>query len=180
MKQPMLPRLLGELIRAHRIARGEELAQALNACSLRQIGRPMWGVDFVQVTPHNYEPAPGGHAALIVAHVEDGAILDLVATGFATRISRTREGICTALGIDHIDRARDSEGQLRLFADPLEWLQHNRQGACVIDWRAVRHVLADVPAIACSSDMLAARVEKALREPARLPALYVREPAHAV
>lgn len=178
MNRPKINPLLWELVAAHRTARREDLAQALDACGLRQTGE-IFGVEFVQVTPHNYEPAPGGHAALIVPHVEDGKIVDLVATGFATRTSRTREGICTALGTDQIDLAREREGQLRLYADPLEWLQHNRQGACVIDWRAAHHVLADVPAIACSNDKLAARVERALREPVRMPTLYVREPAHA-
>ena len=33
----------------------------------------------------------------------NGVLLDLVATGFATRTSRTREGICVALGTDRID-----------------------------------------------------------------------------
>lgn len=175
----MLPRLLGELIRAHQMARGKDLAQALDACGLRQTGAPIWGVEFVAIDAHNYAPEPGGRPALIVPHIADGAIIDLVATGFATRTSRTREGICTALGTDQIDLAREREGQLRLYADPLEWLQHGRAGACVIDWRAARHVLADVPAIACSNDKLAARVERAMREPVSLPALYVRESAHA-
>jgi hypothetical protein len=102
-----------------------------------------------------------------------------VACGFATRTCRTRAGICTTLGTEHIDRARDSEGQLRLYSDPLEWLQHGRDGACLIDWRAARFDLADMPAIACSSDMLAASVEKALRQPVNLPALFVREADHA-
>lgn len=179
MSRPKINPLLSELIAAHRTARREDLAQALDACGLRQTGRPIFGVSFVTIDGNNYAPEPGGRPALIVPYFEGGELVDLVATGFATRTCRTRDGLCVALGTDQIEQARWNEGQLRLYSDPLEWLQHGRQGACVVDWRAARHALADVPAIACSSDMLAARVEKAMRQPVRLPALYVREAAHA-
>jgi hypothetical protein len=179
MNAPKVNPLLWELVAACRTARREDLAQALDACGLRQTGGPIFGVDFVAIDANNYAPEPNGRAALIVPYFEEGRLLDLVACGFATRTSRTRAGICVALGMDAIDTARWNEGQLRLYSDPLEWLQRGRQGACVIDWRAARHALADVPAIACSSDALAARVEKALRQPVTLPALYVREAAHA-
>jgi hypothetical protein len=171
--------LLWELVEAHKKARRAELAEALDACGLRQTGGPIFGIEFVSVDANNYWPEPGGRPALIVPYFDGGRLLDLVACGFATRTCRTREGICTTLGTEHIDRVRDGEGQLRLYSDPLEWLQYGRDGACLIDWRAARFDLADMPAIACSSDMLAASVKKALRQPANLPALLVREAAHA-
>src|SRR4051812_16701651 len=104
--------LLWELVAAHRNARREDLAQALAACGLRHPGAPIFGVEFVTIDANNYAPEPGGRAALIVPHFDNGELLDLVATGFATRTSHTREGLCVALGTDHIDRARESEGQL--------------------------------------------------------------------
>lgn len=177
-RTPINP-LLCELVAAHRTARREDLAQALDACGLRQTGGPIFGVEFVAIDANNYAPEPNGKPAVIVPYFEGGELVDLVATGLATRTCRTREGLCVALGMDAIEEARWNEGQLRLYADPLEWLRHGRQGACVIDWRAARHALADVAAIVCSSDMLAARVEKALSQPVRLPTLYVREAAHA-
>jgi hypothetical protein len=168
-----------ELVAAHRTARHKDLAQVLAACGLRQHGGPIFGIEFVVIDAHHYAPELGGKPALILPHFEEGRLLDLVAVGVTTRACRTRVGICTALGADYIDRARESEGQLRLYSDPLEWMQRGRVGACIIDWRAARHVLADVPAIACSSDMLAARVERAMRLPVSLPTLYVQEAAHA-
>jgi hypothetical protein len=179
MSRTKINPLLWELVAAHRGARREDLAQALDACGLRQTGGPIFGVEFVTIDANNYAPEPNGKPAVIVPYFVGGELVDLVATGLATRTCRTREGLCVALGMDAIEQARWNEGQLRLYSDPLEWLQRGRQGACVVDWRAARHVLADVPGIACSSDALAARVEKALRQPVQLPSLYVREVAHA-
>ena len=180
MKRPKINPLLVELVAAHRTARREDLAQALDACGLRQTGGPIFGVEFVTIDAHHYAPEPGGRPAIVTPFFEGGALVDLVATGMATRTSRTRMGVCTSLGVEHIDRAREGEGHLRLYSDPLEWLQHRRAGAVVIDWRAARFDLADIPAIACSSDALAARVERALQRPATLPTLFVPEAAHAI
>jgi hypothetical protein len=174
MKRPGINSLLVELIAAHRTARREDLAPALDACGLHQTGGPIFGVEFVMVDAHNYAPEPGGRPALIVPYFEDGRLLDLVACSLATRTSRTRNGICTALGMDAIDAARWNEEQVRLYTDPLEWLQHGRQGACVIDWRAARHVLADVPAVDCNDNKaLADRIDKAMRQPVHMPRLIV-------
>lgn len=173
--------LLAELVPAHQAARRDDLADALDACGLRQTGGPIFGVEFVASDAHNYAPEPGGKPALILPHFEGGRLLDLVACDLATRASRTRAGVCTALGADYIDRARWDETPVRLFADPVEWLRADRQGACIVDWRAVRHVLADVPAVNCGANRaLADRVDKALRQPVHVPRLIVQEAPQCV
>ena len=69
------------------------------------------------------------------------------------------------LGLAAPDRAVVHRVPLHLFSDPIEWLQHRGAGAVVLDWRAAAFVLADLAGIACTSDLLAGRVEKALRQP---------------
>jgi hypothetical protein len=64
---------------------------------------------------------------------------------------------------------------VRLFQDPIEWLTAGQCGAVVIDWRAARYELRDVPGIVCETELLAKRVDRALRQPSRLPQLFVRE-----
>lgn len=174
----MIP-LFREYLAARRLMRGgnsRDPAAALQACGLPADG---YGIAFVAIDPHNYAPADGGKPAIIVPLFQDGALLDLIATGLETRASRTRAGIGTVLGRDWLDRAKDTETALRLFADPIEWLRNGCRGAVVIDWRAARYELADLPGIACENEMLAARVERALKRPTRLPQLFVREARHA-
>ena len=135
-----------ELIQAHQRARQADLSEALAACGLQHHGGPLWGVAFVEIDANHYAPAPGGRPALIVPHFDGNALLDLVACGLQTRTCRTREGICTALGLDHIEHAKETGTAVRLFADPIDWLRNGRRGAVIVDWRAARFMLADVPA----------------------------------
>lgn len=174
-----MTRLFRELLAAHRTARLPELADALQACGLPIDTGPTWGASFVEIDAHNYAPVAGGKAAIICPLFEDGVLLDLVAAGLETRSTRTRTGIATVLGQEWIDRAKDTETTVRLFADPIAWLRNDRRGAVIVDWRAARYALADVPGIACESDILAKRVERAMRQPVRLPQLFVREADHA-
>lgn len=172
---PAPTRLLRELLAARRTARLPELADALQACGLPIDTGPIWGVAFCEIDAHHYAPLEGGKPAVIAPHFENGVLLDLVATGLETRSTRTREGVATILGQEWIDHAKETETAVRLFADPIEWLRNGRRGAVVIDWRAARYALADVPGIACESDILAKLVERAMRQPVRLPQLFVRE-----
>ena len=165
--------LLRELLAARRTAATADLAATLQACGLPIA--TVWGVSFVEIDGHHYMPVAGGKPAVIVPLFVDGALLDLVATGLQTRAMRTRAGIATVLGREWIDHAKSTETTLRLFGDPIEWLRNSRRGTVVVDWRAARHALADVPGIACESEFLAAQVERAMHQPVSLPKLFVRE-----
>jgi hypothetical protein len=167
--------LLRELLVAHRTARSPELAAALQACSLPISTGPVWGMSFVETDAHHYAPAAGGKPAIIVPLFEGSVLIDLIATGLETRSTRTRAGVATVLGQEWIDRAKDTETTVRLFADPIEWLRNDRRGAVVVDWRSARYALGDVPGIACQSELLAKQVERAMRQPVRLPQLFVPE-----
>jgi hypothetical protein len=171
--------LLRELLAARRTARLPELAAALQACGLPTTGASTWGVGFVDIDTHHYAPAVGGKPAIIVPLFEGRALLDLIAVGLETRSTRTRRGVATVLAQDWLDHARETETAVRLFGDPIEWLRNGCRGAVVIDWRAVRYVLADVPGIACEGELLAKRVEQALERPVRIPQLFVREARRA-
>jgi hypothetical protein len=168
--------LFPELLAARRTARLPELADALQACGLPIDGAATWGVGFVEmIGAHNYAPAAGGKPAVICPLFQDGALLDLVAIGLATRATRTRRGIATVLGREWIDHAKETETTVRLFGDPIEWLRNGCRGAAVVDWRAARYELGDLPGIACEGELLAKRLERALKEPAHIPTLFVRE-----
>jgi hypothetical protein len=165
--------LFPELLAARRTARLPELAAALQACGLPVT--TVWGVSFVEIDAHHYAPVVGGKPAIITPLFQEGVLLDLIATGLQTRSTRTRAGIATVLGREWIDHAKAAETTVRLFGDPIEWLRNGGRGAVVVDWRAARHVLADVSGIACETEFLAAQVERAMRQPVCLPKLFVRE-----
>ncbi|MPZ34874.1 MAG: hypothetical protein GEV13_28475 [Rhodospirillales bacterium] len=162
-----------ELVEAHRKARREDLAGALDACGLRQDGGPIFGVEFVAYDAHHWAPEPGGKPAIIVPHFEDGRLLDLVAVAPRSRACRTREGVCTVLGREWLDRGRDYDEAVRIYPDPLAWLLDGRRGAVIVDWRAARFDLADVPELVCTDKALAARIDKAMRQPVQMPRLVV-------
>jgi hypothetical protein len=166
--------LFREYLASRRTGRRPDLASALHGCGLPADG---FGVSFVEIDAHHYAPVAGGKPAIIVPLFEDGTLLDLIATGPQTRTTRTRSGIAMVLGQEWIDRAKDTGTAFRLLGDPIEWLRNGRRGAVVVDWRAARYVLADVPDIACDTELLAKQVERAMRQPAPLPRLFVKEEA---
>lgn len=79
--RPEINLLLLELVEAHRKARREDLADALDACGLRQHSGPIVGVEFVASDAHYWAPEPGGKPALVIPHFEEGRLLDHVAMG---------------------------------------------------------------------------------------------------
>lgn len=171
--------LLRELVAAHRIVRHPEVAATLEPLGLPAAGVPVWGVESVAVEHGYYAPDPAGRPAIIVPAFDDGGLIDLTATGLASRRIATRTGSATILGEDALDRALDRQVPLHLFRDPIEWLRHRGAGAVVLDWRTAPFVLTDLAGIACTTALLAARVDKALRQPLRVPPLFVREDRRA-
>lgn len=167
--------LLSELISAHRTARRPELVEALEACGLPALGVPVWGVEFVEVAADYYQPRRCGHPAIIIPVFQDGELIDLTATGLATRRTAIRMGVASMLGQDAIDRATDAGTHLQVFSDPIEWLRNRCNGAVVLDWQAAGFALADVTAIACASELIAKKIDNAMRQPVRIPQLFVRE-----
>jgi hypothetical protein len=165
--------LFREYLDARRLARSRpDLAAALKAYGLPDDG---YGLQFVEIDQHHYALQLQAGGLPSSCRSWDGELQDLVATGLATRQTRTREGIATGLGREWIERAKVYETAVRLFGDPIEWLGHRCCGAVVIDWRAARYELADLPGIVCETELLAKRVDRALRQPSRLPQLFVRE-----
>ena len=179
MRRPRLPWLLRELIEAHRLIRQPYYVEGFRRCGIPTDGGLIIGLAAVEIDDHHYEPDPGGKAALIVPYFQGNTLLDLVAVGLETFTCRTRTGIATVLGDEHIERARARESAVRLFKDPIDWLRNARRGACIVDWRAAPHVLADIPGISCGSEFLASRVDCAMRQPVAVPPIFIREPANA-
>jgi hypothetical protein len=174
-----MSRLLPELLAAHRLARSPDLAAALQACGIPTAGVPIWGAGFVELEGAHYEPRAGGRPAIICPVFDGGELVDLTATGLETRRTVTRLGVASVLGQEAIDNAKDGDTYVHLFNDPVEWLRNRCRGAVVLDWSVARFALADLPAIACATEFLAARVDKELRQPTRVPPLFVREERRA-
>jgi hypothetical protein len=179
MRRPRTHFLLRELIQAHRLICRADYAEDFRCCGIDIDGSLILGLADVDIDDHYYAPAPGGKCALIVPFFEGNVLLDLVAVGLETFACRTRTGICTVLGSEHIERARERETAVHLFKDPIAWLRNGRRGACIVDWRAARYILADVPSVACNDELTAAKIDR-LRQPAAVvPRNFVREAANA-
>jgi len=179
LRRPRLPWLLRELVTAHRLIRQPHYAEDFRRCGIDINGGLILGLTAIDFDDHHYAPAPGGKGALIIPHFQGNTLIDLVAVGLETFTCRTRTGIATVLGAEHIERARERGTVVRLFKDPIDWLRNGRRGACIVDWRAARHVLADVPGVACDDEITAAKIDR-LRQPAPVvPRIFVREPANA-
>jgi len=179
MRRPRLPWLLRELLEAHRLIRQPYYVEGFRRCGIDIGGGLILGLAAVEVDDDNYMPAPGGKGALIIPYFAGNVLLDLIAVGLETFACRTRAGVCTVLGGEHIERAREQEMAVRLFKDPMDWLRNGRRGACIVDWRSAPHVLADIPGVACGDELTAAKIDR-LRHPAPVvPRIFVREPANA-
>jgi len=179
MRRPWVHYLLRELIEAHRLIRRSDYEEGLRRCGMDVHGSLIIGLAAVEFDDHYYAPASGGKGALIVPYFDGNALLDLVAVGLETFACRTRAGVCTVLGGEQIERARERKTPVRLFKDPISWLRNGRGGTCVVDWRFARYTLGDVPAVACDDELTAAKIDR-LRQPAVVvPRIFVREAANA-
>ena len=167
--------LLRELLWAHSRVGVADLAAGLELCGIPSLGVPVWGVDFVESIGGHYVPRADGRPAIIVPVFDGAELVDLTATSLETRRTLTREGVAWVLGQDALDRAMESDAPVQLFGDPIEWLRNCCRGAVVLNWNAARFSLADLPGIACASDLLAKRVHGVLRQSLRIPPLFVRE-----
>jgi len=170
-----------ELLAARRFARQDrELCEALSDCGLDMDGLPIaWGFDFVSVDGAHYEPVRGGQPAVIVPAIEDGETVDLVAMGLKTRACKTRTGWATILGREWLDAARWAGKPPVIFPDPLTWLRARCRGVVLLDLASARFELADLPSVACASDLFATRLNEAMRVPVNIPAIFVPEAHHA-
>lgn len=171
--------LLRELVRVWLNARHPEARSVLADAGVPLDCGQAWGFDCVETDAYHYRHDPGGVPAVIVPHFEDRRLVDLVAVGLRQRSSRTLLGVCTILGSDHLDSARHRDRPARLYADPIDWYANRRDGAVVVDWRAARIKLSDLPGIACDEEATARRIDEALRVPMNLPPIFVREARHA-
>jgi len=82
--------LLRELLAAHRIVRHAEVAATLKPLRLPAEGVPLWGMESVAVEHGYYTPDPAGPPAIIVPVADDGRLIDLAATGLASRCIEPR------------------------------------------------------------------------------------------
>jgi hypothetical protein len=160
-----VPGILGELARADRRRAHPHLAPVLADLGLANVCGPAWGFGHVVADGETYRPAIGGetaHAAFVVPAVEDGGIVDLVACTVSPRRMRSRLGVAAVVGLEEIERARETEAPLLVFDDTLRWLRGNTLGAVVVDWDRAAADIEGVKVIMCSTS-LATRLRDATR-----------------
>lgn len=123
-----------------------------------------------------------GPRCVIIAAIEDGVILDLVAFRLsAPNAWFLRTGHSWALGMDAItsaSRSWDSDARVLLHATPLDWLRSNCIGACVVNWTDdARRTLCALPGIDVGSPVMAKALRDQLTQPLALPSIQVRRGA---
>lgn len=98
---------------------------------------------------------------------------DIVFWHWKTGAIAARSGRAFALGEEIVDRAATCafDCALNLFASPLEWLQAERDGIVVLDWRRAFDRLRDSPRIAVAEEILP--LYRRHMKPARMPELFV-------
>lgn len=158
--------ILGELVAANHRRHLPEVEEILHQLGLAGRAAPAWGFGHVIDEGGGiYRPAESVEteceAATIVPSFVDG-LEDLVAHGLRSRRTLTRLGLATVVGATEIDKARDNEGPLLVFNDPLAWLRGNTHGIVVIDWKNIGAELEGVRALICSL-AIAPRLYKATR-----------------
>ena len=118
-----------------------------------------------------YAPSDEGTPHLILPVFENDELVDLVAfTSDQPLAWLLRLGTGWSLGLlDGFER-HSWEVEVRLWASPLDWLQADCDGLCILDWSASEVLeLARLPSIRCQDKPLAERLREALSRPYRLP-----------
>jgi hypothetical protein len=147
------PGILGELAQADRRRAHPDIAPVLAELGLANVRGPAWGLGHVVADGETYRPAlddEPAHAAFIVPAVEAGAISDLVACTVTGRRMTSRLGVAALIGLEEIERARDTDAPLLMFDDVVRWLRGNTCGAVIVDRRRAAPQLEGVRTMVCS------------------------------
>ena len=99
-------------------------------------------------------------------------VVDLVAVfPSAPATWALRQGYGTFLGEDAVEAAGFDRTALTLYETPLEWLQNEAMGACIVNWSAFNPFvdLARVPEVICSTPELRRRLDALITDLSRPP-----------
>lgn len=139
-----------------------------------------WGL----IKRGGYSPSPDGddQRLILVACHERGELVDIAAFNPARPSAgwATRAGMASIVGLDAIERAKNSvgwgsqEAPLKLHPSPLEWLRNSCEGAALIsvfDHQA-RMILRECKSITVENQFFARRLQNELAR-VRVPAIRV-------
>jgi hypothetical protein len=118
----------------------------------------------------------GTPAVLIPVHASGpgSRLLDVCATTLTEpRQTFTLRGEAGLLGLDHFDRADIQRTRLRLYRDPIIWLQAGGQGCAVCDWLLAAPMLAGLSSIVCDDADQGDEVRNRLLRWGRCPSLFI-------
>ena len=83
------------------------------------------------------------------------------------------------LGEHWIDLASSHRRPVPTYLDGLRWLRSGQRGVFIVDPVYAQFALADAPGLACSDEVTAARLRKAIERPVRVPDIFVVEALRA-
>jgi hypothetical protein len=88
---------------------------------------------------------------------------------------RSRLGIAAVVGLDEIERARETDTPLLVFDHTIRWLYARSPGAVVVDWTRAAYQLEGVKIILCA-ESLASRLHDATRRCCPRPTIAFAQP----
>jgi len=122
-----------------------------------------------------YQPASSGPMNLVVPVIEDGELIDLVAfRSTAPDDWLTRNGEGWALGMEEGAGHYLDGVTPHIFANPLEWLQAECCGICILNWNSPEIYKLDVLRDVTVSDVATAKLlRRAMTLPQRVPEIHI-------
>jgi hypothetical protein len=66
---------------------------------------------------------------------------------------RSRLGVAAVVGLEEIERARETEAPLLVFDDTIRWLRGNTRGAVIVDWDRAARDIEGVKVVMCSASL---------------------------
>jgi hypothetical protein len=156
--------VVAELYRAMRVKMHPRLASTLKVAGLPTEPGGDWGIDWVTFENETFRPSDRnerGKPSIIVAVRHFAEVLDLVACSLADHTMQTRLGVGDLVGHSALAFAHENCAPLIIFNDLLAWLQADRAGCVIVDWRCLKDQL-DGLKIICD-DAMANRLHSVTR-----------------
>lgn len=156
------------------------LAALIGKSAARIYGAGLIGFANIEADRRDFwQQCEHGPRCAIIAAIEDGAILDLIAFRLAAPNAWfLRTAHSWALGMDAItsaSRSWDGDARVLLHATPLDWLRSNCVGSCIVNWTDdARRTLCALPGIDVGSPAMAKALRDQLTQPLTLPIIQVR------
>ncbi|OUR75990.1 hypothetical protein A9Q83_16650 [Alphaproteobacteria bacterium 46_93_T64] len=142
------------------------------------------GIGRIEIDGSYWHPEESGKSALVLPVGDSdrfSSFVDLVA--FRTSqpdVWWMRTGFGPLLGYQNLEKCIHFEKQLTVHSNPLQWLQSECEGICVLDWGScLAFWFSGIKHFYCPNPKTGYRLEKALKREISLPEIRVGGLQHA-